>query len=74
MLYLNQILFIFICNLILTFNTNYSVASQIIPCKQIKLLVPWGAGGGTDIIMRMIVYHCSLGCRWWNRYNFPSNC
>ena len=55
MINLNQIFFIIILNIFTFLNTDFVSASQIIPCKQIKLIVPWGAGGGTDIIMRKIV-------------------
>ena len=30
-------------------------AAPDIPCGTAKLIVPWGAGGGTDIIFRQIV-------------------
>jgi len=30
-------------------------AAPNIPCGTAKLIVPWGAGGGTDIIFRQIV-------------------
>lgn len=29
------------------------------PIKPIKLIVPWGAGGGTDALMRVIAHHAS---------------
>ncbi|MBL4906614.1 MAG: hypothetical protein JKX94_04105, partial [Sneathiella sp.] len=30
-------------------------AAPDIPCGTAKLIVPWGAGGGTDVIFRIIV-------------------
>ncbi|UJF17900.1 tripartite tricarboxylate transporter substrate binding protein [Vibrio sp. SS-MA-C1-2] len=38
------------------FSTNSFASDEIrLPCGTAKLIVPWGAGGGTDIIFRTIV-------------------
>jgi tripartite-type tricarboxylate transporter receptor subunit TctC len=35
--------------------SNGAVAAPDIPCGTAKLIVPWGAGGGTDVIFRILV-------------------
>ena len=35
--------------------TNGAAAAVDIPCRTAKLIVPWGAGGGTDVIFRVFV-------------------
>ncbi|MEQ8354830.1 MAG: tripartite tricarboxylate transporter substrate binding protein [Kiloniellaceae bacterium] len=35
--------------------TNGASAAVDIPCRTAKLIVPWGAGGGTDVIFRVFV-------------------
>ena len=39
----------------LAFSAAGAFAAPDIPCGTAKLIVPWGAGGGTDIIFRQIV-------------------
>mgnify|MGYP000844552658 FL=1 len=39
----------------LAFSATGAFAAPDIPCGTAKLIVPWGAGGGTDIIFRQIV-------------------
>ncbi len=35
--------------------SNGAVAAPDIPCGTAKLIVPWGAGGGTDVIFRILI-------------------
>jgi tripartite-type tricarboxylate transporter receptor subunit TctC len=39
----------------LAFSVTGAISAPNIPCGTAKLIVPWGAGGGTDIIFRQIV-------------------
>ena len=39
----------------LALSVTGAIAAPDIPCGTAKLIVPWGAGGGTDIIFRQIV-------------------
>ena len=39
----------------LALSATSSFAAPSMPCGTAKLIVPWGAGGGTDIIFRQIV-------------------
>lgn len=34
--------------------TSVSASAANLPCRTAKLIVPWGAGGGTDVIFRII--------------------
>jgi tripartite-type tricarboxylate transporter receptor subunit TctC len=34
--------------------TSWAASAKDLPCRAVKLIVPWGAGGGTDVIFRVI--------------------
>ena len=44
-----------VLSFILTFATISFSYSVSLPCGTAKLIVPWGAGGGTDVIFRQMV-------------------
>jgi tripartite-type tricarboxylate transporter receptor subunit TctC len=47
----------FIFAVVLIFSTGPGVqAADSYPAKPIKLIVPWGAGGGTDALMRVVAH------------------
>ena len=55
-MYFNKILKAgFVGAAFLALSATNSIAAPSIPCGTAKLIVPWGAGGGTDIIFRQIV-------------------
>ena len=40
------------------------VQAAELPCSTAKLIVPWGAGGGTDTIIRALAQEMELASRW----------
>ena len=52
---LNNFFKIFLTSICLLFISVGSSSAVNIPCGTAKLIVPWGAGGGTDVIFRQMV-------------------
>ncbi len=34
--------------------TSVAATGKDLPCRAVKLIVPWNAGGGTDVIFRVV--------------------
>ena len=70
-MFLNKFLRLVASSFILTFATISFSHSVSLPCGTAKLIVPWGAGGGTDVIFRQMVDKILVEI--YDHVTFPGN-
>ena len=58
----NKMFKLIVASTALIFTTIGFSHSASMPCGTAKLIVPWGAGGGTDVIFRQMVDKINKNC------------